>query len=379
MTAVALPWLVLVTTGSPTRTGGVLAAEYGGLIVLGLLGGPVVGAIGPRRVMLGSDLIRALLVAAIPLLYAAGTLSYPVLLLVGFTVGGFFPAYTSSQRLVAAGLLGADELRLTRFNGLSGAVNEAGSFVGPALAGVLIVVLTAPGVLLLDAASYLVAFGLVAALIPAVPRRPSTVDNTSIGAGLRYLREDRARWRELVGVGVVVLGNAAMTATLPVLALRSGGGPSAAGWLIGAFGAGSVLGGLISARASTTDGPTATRALSGMAAASVVMLFVTPLWIVGVLVGLIGVSTGLYFPRLFAAVTTSTPEPLRGTVLTAVNVLISAPGPVGFLGAGLLNQYLGGRGAGLILMAGATLVGAALVAAARTVGQRPARTGSVCS
>src|SRR5690242_3377466 len=56
MTAVALPWFVLVTTGSPARMGIVLAAEYAGLSVLGLAGARVATAVGPRRLMLGSDL-----------------------------------------------------------------------------------------------------------------------------------------------------------------------------------------------------------------------------------------------------------------------------------------------------------------------------------
>jgi hypothetical protein len=37
MTALALPWFVLVTTGSPTRMGAILAAE---LLPVGLLGIP---------------------------------------------------------------------------------------------------------------------------------------------------------------------------------------------------------------------------------------------------------------------------------------------------------------------------------------------------
>src|SRR6185436_14835205 len=99
-----------------------------------------------------------------------------------------FPAYSSSQRLVVAGLLGDDEVRLTRFGGLNNAVNETASFLGPALGGVLVAVLGAPNVLLVDAASYLCAFGLVATLVPrAAPHAPSTVEDRSIRAGLRYV------------------------------------------------------------------------------------------------------------------------------------------------------------------------------------------------
>src|SRR5262245_23820499 len=113
MTAVALPWFVLVPTGPPTRAGGVPAAEFAGLSLLGLVGGGAAAEVGARRLLLGSDLARAVLIGLIPLGYALGTLTYPIVLAVAFAVGGFFPAYSSSQRLVVAGLVGDDEVRLT--------------------------------------------------------------------------------------------------------------------------------------------------------------------------------------------------------------------------------------------------------------------------
>ena len=97
MTAVALPWFVLVSTGSPTRMGAVLAAEFVGMSVLGLWGGRVAGALGPRRMMLTSDLIRAGLVMLVPVLYWVGGLTFGLMLAVGFAVGAFFPAYQASQ------------------------------------------------------------------------------------------------------------------------------------------------------------------------------------------------------------------------------------------------------------------------------------------
>src|SRR5262245_11137467 len=89
MTAIALPWFVLVTTGSPARTGAVLAAEFVGMSVLGLWGGPVATSLGARRMMLTSDLLRAVLIATIPLAYWLGVLSFPLVLAVGVAVGAF--------------------------------------------------------------------------------------------------------------------------------------------------------------------------------------------------------------------------------------------------------------------------------------------------
>ena len=68
MTAVALPWYVLVTTGSPVRTGLVLAAEVLGLAVCGLPGGVVLQRLGPRRTLLAADGGRVIAVGLIPFL-----------------------------------------------------------------------------------------------------------------------------------------------------------------------------------------------------------------------------------------------------------------------------------------------------------------------
>src|SRR5213078_4755773 len=141
-----------------------------------------------------------------------------------------------------------DELRLTRAGGLMNSVNETASFVGPAAGGVLVALIGAANVLVVDAASYLGAFALVGTLVPAGP--PTVPDESGNGVleGLRFLARSRGLRQQVVGIGLVVVGWTAMVATLPVLALHDGGS-AMAGWLLGSYGAGSVVGGLISSRA----------------------------------------------------------------------------------------------------------------------------------
>jgi MFS family permease len=360
MTAVALPWFVLVTTGSPARMGIVLAAEYAGLSLLGLAGARVATAVGPRRLMQGSDLSRAALIAAIPVLSWLGWLSFPVILAIGFVVGGFFPAYQSSSQMISSSLVSDDELRLTRLGGLLNSVNESASFAGPALGGVLVAAFGPPTVLLVDAASYLCAFALIGLLVRADPPAPAGEDDDgSIAAGLRYLWRSRSLRRLMIGVGVLGIAWTAMVGTVPVLALHHGGA-SEAGWLLGAYGAGSVLGGLILSRARSTGGRTALLAVTLMAAAAWVLLLPAPPWVWGLAIGAIGVASGLFYPRFFASLTTTTPSALRARVLASVTIVISAPAPLGFIGAGFLAQH--STVASRLLIGAAATLGAALVA-----------------
>jgi predicted MFS family arabinose efflux permease len=366
MTAVALPWFVLTTTGSPARMGVVLAAEYAGLSLLGLAGARLATVTGPRRLLLAADLARAVLIAAIPVLYWAGALSFPVILAISVCIGGFFPAYQSSAQLIVASLTGDDQVQLTRLGGLLSAVNESASFAGPALAGVLIAALGPAPVLLIDAGSYLCAFALVGILARGTGAAGPADGDASATAGLRFLwRSPRLRWL-ITGVGLLSAAFTALVATIPVLALHHGGA-SVAGWLLAAYGAGSVAGGLLSTRARRTGGPTAALSVAGLAAAAWVLPLPLPAWAWGLAIAGTGVATGLFYPRFFAAMTTAAPPELRARVLASVTIAISVPGPLGFLAAGLLSQHstLASR---LLVAATATVAAAIVVTSPRVHG-----------
>jgi MFS family permease len=368
ITAIALPWFVLVTTGSPARMGTVLAAGFLGMALLGIPSGRVATALGPRRTMLLADVTCGAAIATIPVLHWTGSLSFPVIVAAAFVVGAFFPAYGASQSLVLASLTGHDETRLVRAGGLLGAFNETASFVGPAAGGALVALLGAAPVLLIDAGSYLVAFALVAALVPRQRGAASPVADRSVRAGLQYIRRNRRLVRTLAGLALVELAFTAMIATLPVLTReRFDAGAGLAGWLLASYGAGSVVGGLLSSRARSVDDRVTMLAIAGIAVSTWPLLAPLPSYGVALAVATNGVFSGLYFPRFFASVTLRTPEPLRARVSAAVTTAISATGPVGFVGAGLLLEHAASVTAAYTLVAASASVGAAVVVAA-TIG-----------
>ena len=367
ITAVALPWFVLVTTGSPARMGAVLAAGFLGMAVLGIPSGRAATALGPRRTMLVADAACAPTVALIPALHWAGLLSFPVIVAAAFVVGAFFPAYTSSQSLVLAALVDEDERRLLRTGALLGSVNETASFVGPALGGLLVAFLGAAPVLLIDAASYLAAFALVGSFVPSVKDERPERSERSVRAGLRYIRVNRRLARTVAGLAVIELAFTALIATLPVLTRRRYHATArVAGLLLASYGAGSVAGGLLTTRARSIDGRIAALALVGLAATTWPLLLTLPSYGVALAIAANGVCSGLYFSRFFTSVTLRTPPALRARVSASVNTLISATGPVGFVAAGLLLQHASLRATYALVAAAATLGAAIALAAMRT-------------
>ena len=356
MTAVALPWFVLVTTGSAARMAGVMAAEFLGAAAFGIPAGRVAHLLGPRRALLAADALRGPLLLLIPLLHWAGALSYPTLLVVGTVVGACFPAYTSAQRMVVAATAGEDELRLTRLGGVLGAVNETASFLGPATGGVLVALVGAPWVLVVDSATYAVSFVVVATFVPRPVGLPEP--RTRASAGVRYLWRSRPLRRQVAAVMVVEMAFTALMAILPVAARhRYHGGAQLAGAFLAAYGAGSIAGGIAAARTRRVGSRRLGMSVVVMAAVAWALVPRLPAWAVALGVAGYGICNGMYFPRLFASLTLGPPEELRGPVMTAAQTVMSTTGPLGFVAAGLLLQN-GPLLPAFVLVAVTTSVGA---------------------
>ena len=370
MTWLALPWFVLVTTGSATKTSFVMAAELVGLAVLGLPGGKVLGRLGARRTMIVCDSVRSPLMVVIPVLHWTGGLSFAVLVAVAFAIGAFSAPYFAAQKVIVPELLGEEEEHVSKANALFQAATRLTLLAGPVLAGILIGVIGAPSVLLVDAGSYLAAVLLVTAFVPRRPPIEQAAEHRRLGAAVRFIARDRLLrvWWPAFG-----LGDAAWTAffvTVPVLVLaRFGHRPGIAGWLFASFGVGAVLGNAISYRYLT-------RRFDGLAI-FVMFIFVqvAPLWLlwlplpaVGFSAALVvsGMGNGLVNPSLHTISTLRIPEPMRPTVMTTVMVFWALVNPLGLFVAGPILDALGTTPV-LIGFAGVQTVtmGAAALAAAR--------------
>lgn len=343
MTWLALPWFVLVTTGSAARTSLVVAAELAGVALFGLPGGGLLQRLGARRTMMLCDAARAPFLALVPVLHWAGLLHFWLLLAIVFAAGAFFPPYFAAQRVIMPELLGEDEALVTKANAFLQAANRVTMLVGPAVAGVLIGLVGAPTVLLVDAGTFLGSLALVAALVPA-RREAAPEEDASRGllAGLRFLLRDPLL--RVWSVGIVVIDSSwqALFLALPVLAYSHfGGDPKVAGWMLAAWGLGAVLGNAIAYRLSERDGVGLTSV--GMLVESL------PLWLlalglpeagyVAVMLAA-GVLNGVVNPSLHATFTLRTPASVRAKASTALLTLSSIGGPVALAGAGpALDAY----------------------------------------
>jgi len=107
-TNLALPWFVLVTTGSTSKMGLVFAVELAPIALLGIPSAPLVERLGPKRWMVTMDAVRAPIVAAVPLLHAVGGLTFGLILVLGALHGTFSVGYFAAQRSILPSVVGED-------------------------------------------------------------------------------------------------------------------------------------------------------------------------------------------------------------------------------------------------------------------------------
>jgi len=314
MTALALPWFVLVETGSPARTSFVVAAEVLAAIVCAIPVGALTARLGPRGTMLVADVVSALLVALIPLLHFVGALSFPLLLLLAFLIGAVTAPYVTAPLILVADLVSDDQDLLARANALLQMAMRTTYLVGPALAGALIAALGAPAVLLLDGATYLVSFVLIALFVPQGRRAAETPDLRGIFAGVKFLRRDRLvrSWAiaQTFGQGSFQ----ALVLALPILAfLRYEQDAVIAGTLLAAWGGGAVVGSALAYPAVKRWDPLRLGRTAWLAQA-------LPLWLLtlrlpaaaaAVVLVLSGVGNGLRNPPLGSFITLRIPPFVR--------------------------------------------------------------------
>src|SRR5437764_9257887 len=191
MTFVALPWFVLVTSGSASRMSTVLAVEIAPMALLGIPSGSVIARLGARTSMLVADAVRAPLIALVPLLHWTGHLSYPLLLAIVFAMGVFTAPYIASQRSIVPELFDNDEREASKASGLFGGATQLPTLFGPVLAGVLVASLGSSSVLVVDGVTYLFAFTCVLLLVRGGKPVPPDDESRGVLAGLRYLARDR--------------------------------------------------------------------------------------------------------------------------------------------------------------------------------------------
>ena len=250
---VALLAFIYERTGSATWVSLTTAARLVPVVAFGPLGGVLADRYDRRRLMIGSDLIRTLLMVALGVVAAIGLpiLLAPALAAAAAGAGIVYPPSVASS---TARFVSGEALQ--RANALRAGIGQAEIVVGPAL-GALALVAAGPAVaMLLNAGTFLISALAVAAIGACDKFKPAT--RTADGGMPSVLAEVRTGARALRGapaairlVAADVLASAVyglLTVTLVLIGRKVGAGNGGYGLLLGGFGVGGVIGAGVTAR-----------------------------------------------------------------------------------------------------------------------------------
>ena len=356
---IAIPWLVLVTTGSPTQTGLVAVAEITPMVALKAVGGPLVDRVGPRRMAITADVFSMVAVGLIPLLHRADHLTFPLLLGLVAVAGALRgPGDAATTALIPA-LVERAEVPYERATGLSGAIERGSTMLGAALAGGLVATIGPANAVAVDALS----FGLCALVLVVTTRsleergldgpdrreEPDRRGTTSYGAELRegwdFLRRDPVLMSLCVMIAVTNLLDLAWSAVLlPVWARESGAGVAAVGLVFSVWGGASMLGSVVAA-AYGTRLPRFTTYLVAFLITGlprfVLFALGVPLWAILAMCVVGGCASGFLNPVLGAVQFERIPRAMVGRVTSLSNALCWSLMPLGGILGGLLVSGLG--------------------------------------
>jgi MFS family permease len=344
---IAIPWFVLTTTGSATLTALAVFFNFLPIVLAAFFGGVVVDRLGFRATSIVADLASSAAVAAIPLLDATIGIEIWQLMLLVF-VGALLDAPGATARAALfPDVVELADVRMERASGMRSAIQQGAQLVGAPLGGVLVAVFGGTGALWLDAVSFLVSAGLVAALVPRPQAGPEHEARGRFVAelveGLHFIWSRRLVRAVVVMVLLTNLVEAPLPVVLAVFAREEYGSAADFGVLVGILGGAALVGALgygavghRVARRRTFLVCFAVVPVGYLALAAQPSL---PVAIVALAVG--GLAAGPINPLLFTVMTEIVPSHLRGRAFGAVRAGAGAAIPLGILIGGAVVAAVG--------------------------------------
>ncbi|MEE1741107.1 MFS transporter [Streptomyces sp. BE147] len=332
----ALAWAAS-RAGSDSQTGLVLAAGSIPRAVLMLAGGVLADRLGPRRVVIGSDIARCLVVLGLAgaLLFTSPAvwMLIAVALVFGVVDALFLPAVGAlPPRISAPG-------QLARIQGLRGLAARGANVAGAPLGG-LAVALGGP-VLAFAAAGVLFALSLPLLLLVRMrplPEQPEAAGEPGtawqeLTDGLRHIRRHPLLGPLMLVIAVSELGFVGpLNLGMILLARQRGWGATGMGWIVAAFGIGAGAAALLLAvRGRVPRGGLVMCLLVLVGASGVGALAYAPSVAAAVVIAaLVGLLMGLGGALCAALVQTATEPAYLGRVTSVSTLFTHAVAPLSY-------------------------------------------------
>ena len=364
ITELALPLIAVTTLHASAPTVGLLTAAVWAPNILSLfIGSWVDHQLRKKRLLIVADVLRAVVLLSLPLAHWFGVVTMGQLVAVALLAGLGQVLYQTAYPSFFVSLVRRDQF--VEANGLLSSTRSVSFVGGPALAGGLIQVFTAPVALVLDALSFVVSALLIGRV--KVPERP--VDEAEDGLlrrardGMRLVLRHPYLRASLACVTTINFFNFVAAALLILFASRELGlSAGGIGLALGIGATGGVLGAVLAGRVTRRLGVGGTICVGAVlfsAPFALLPLAGGTLWmrmgVLGLVEFLSGFGVMLLDVPLNALQTAVTPDEIRSRVVGAFSSINYGIRPVGAVLGGFLGEWIGIAPTMVLAAAGGTL------------------------
>ncbi len=358
----AMAWLVLELTHSAFAVGMLAFWQFGPYLVLGLFGGALSDRLDHRETLIVTQIALALCSGSIAALTFLHVVTVWEAYAVAATRGIVLIMNNPSRQAFIFQMVGREEL--PNAIALNSSVANATRIIGPGLGGLLIAAFGVGICFSIDAISYVAV--IVAMLVMHVDEllpiekhgNPSVL--RGIGEGLGYVKRAPSVWQALTIFFFICTASINFTVLLPVVASNTlHAGADIFGLLTACFGAGALIGALISASLGRGTWRILLLSAAGFGIGELVLAPQNSIIGVVLMLLLTGICYTLYTSNTNTLVQISTPGYLQGRVAGLYSYIFAGTSSFGSLLAGALAAS-GGTQLAFIVAGGTALTFALL-------------------
>jgi MFS family permease len=341
---IAQAWLVLALTHSAFAVGLLAACQFVPFSVLGLMAGVIVDRLDTWRTVVVTQAVRMVIAATLAGVVLAGVVEVWMVYMLAVLTGIVLVLDAPSRQQLTFKMVGRDEL--PNAVALNSSLFNAARIVGPGIGGLLIAAFGVGPAFAINAASFVAVLGGLllmdtSKLVAFAPREHLPTLFSSLREGVSYARESphvRLVLTMLVAISTIAMN---FNVLLPVLAAKTlDAGPGVLGLIGACFGAGALVGGLLSAALSRASWKAIVAGAAGLGVAELVLAPQRSLGPAMVLLFTAGVCFTLYTANSNALLQLRAPDHLRGRVIGFYYFAFNGLAPLG----GILTGWLAATG-----------------------------------
>jgi MFS family permease len=346
--SLAQSWLVLTMTDSPAALGLIGVCQFGPTLILGLPAGVLVDRLPKRHLLIVTQIASTAVIGVLALLVATGSVQLWQIYVAAIALGVVSAVDMPARQAFVVDLVGTDDLM--NAIALNSALFNTTRVAGPALAGLLLAAFGSAICFVLNAVSYvpvIVGLGMMRTLGRPRPGGEEGSPVERLREGLAYVRSSPAVQMPIILAGLMAIFGMNFGVWAPLLARDALHiGVSGFGLLMSSLGIGSLIGALALAFTARRPSPRVMLVSALLFGIFEIALGLVPgLGLPAALAMVLMAGTGFAMSTTMAlantTVQTSSPDWLRGRVMSIYLTVFAGSTPIGAALAGFVSAIWG--------------------------------------